>query len=29
MSGGISMTVYATENIRNVAVIGHPDTGKT
>ncbi len=23
------MTVYATENIRNVAVIGHPDTGKT
>jgi elongation factor G len=23
------MTVYATENIRNVAVVGHPDTGKT
>ncbi len=23
------MTVYATENIRNVAVVGHSDTGKT
>ncbi len=23
------MTLYATENIRNVAVVGHPDTGKT
>ncbi len=23
------MTVFATENIRNVAVVGHPDTGKT
>ena len=23
------MTVYTTENIRNVAVVGHPDTGKT
>ncbi len=23
------MTVYATENIRNIAVIGHSDTGKT
>ncbi len=23
------MTVYQTENIRNVAVVGHPDTGKT
>ena len=23
------MTEYATENIRNVAVVGHPDTGKT
>ncbi len=23
------MTVYATENIRNVAMVGHPDTGKT
>ena len=23
------MTVYATENIRNVALVGHSDTGKT
>ena len=23
------MSVFATENIRNVAVVGHPDTGKT
>ncbi len=23
------MTVYATENIRNIAVVGHSDTGKT
>ena len=23
------MTFYATENIRNVALVGHPDTGKT
>ena len=23
------MTVHATENIRNIAVVGHSDTGKT